>query len=46
MKSDQGSKSLSQERFAKFAKGYVASQSHARGIDLDRLVQTARPQAK
>lgn len=45
MKSDQESKSLSQERFAKFAKGYVASQSHARGYDLDRLVEVANPQA-
>jgi len=45
MKSDQESKSLSQKRFSKFAEGYVASQSHARGTDLDRLVEIANPQA-
>jgi len=45
MKSDQESKSLSQERFVRFAEGYIISQSHARGYDLDRLVEIASPQA-
>lgn len=44
MKSHQKSKSLSQERFSQFAEGYITSQSHARGYDLDRLVQIAKPQ--
>lgn len=45
MKSNQKSKSLSQERFSRFAEGYITSQSHARGYDLDRLVEIANPQA-
>jgi ubiquinone/menaquinone biosynthesis C-methylase UbiE len=45
MRSDQETKSLSGERFSKFAADYVTSQSHARGYDLDRLVEIARPQA-
>ena len=45
MISDQDSKSLSQERFGKFAEDYVTSQSHASGYDLDRLVEIANPQA-
>jgi ubiquinone/menaquinone biosynthesis C-methylase UbiE len=45
MKPDQESMSLSQERFSKFAEGYVSSQSHAKGVDLDRLVEIANPQA-
>jgi ubiquinone/menaquinone biosynthesis C-methylase UbiE len=44
MKPGQESKSLSQERFGKFAEGYVASQSHAKGYDLNRLVEIANPQ--
>jgi ubiquinone/menaquinone biosynthesis C-methylase UbiE len=44
MKPEQESKTLSQERFGKFANGYVTSQSHAKGYDLDRLVDTAKPQ--
>lgn len=45
MKSDRESKSLSQERFAKFSDGYVSSQSHAKGYDINRLVEIANPQA-
>ena len=37
-------KSLSQKRFGQFAEGYVTSQSHAKGYDLDRLVEIANPQ--
>jgi len=44
MVSDQVSKNLSKERFGKFADGYVGSQSHAKGYDLDRLVEIANPQ--
>lgn len=43
--SDKDNKSLSQERFGQFAQGYVTSQSHAKGYDLDRLVEIANPQA-
>lgn len=39
------SKSLSKERYNQFAEGYVKSQSHAKGADLDRLVELAQPQA-
>jgi ubiquinone/menaquinone biosynthesis C-methylase UbiE len=46
MKPSQKSKSLSQKRFGKFAEGYIASQSHAKGYDLDRLVEIACPQAE
>lgn len=45
MKSNQKSKSLSQERFSRFAEGYITSQSHAKGYDLNRLVEIANPQA-
>lgn len=38
------SKSLSQERYERFAEGYVASQTHAKGHDLVRLVEIAQPQ--
>jgi ubiquinone/menaquinone biosynthesis C-methylase UbiE len=37
-------KSLSQERFGRFASGYVTSQDHAVKSDLDRLVEIAQPQ--
>ncbi|MCY3779732.1 MAG: methyltransferase domain-containing protein [Chloroflexi bacterium] len=38
------SKSLSQERYAQFAEGYVSSETHASGSDLDRLLAIAQPQ--
>ena len=38
------SKSLSQARFGQFAEGYVSSQSHAKGYDLDRMVAITQPQ--
>ena len=40
------SKALSQERYAQFADGYVTSETHARGSDLDRLLVMARPQQR
>lgn len=39
------SKSLSQQRYNQFAQGYVTSQTHAKGADLDRLVDIAQPKA-
>ncbi len=39
------SKSLSKTRYSQFAQGYVESQSHAEGYDLDRLLEIAKPQA-
>lgn len=45
MVSSQESKNLSRERFGKFSNGYVTSQSHVKGYDLDRLVEIAVPQA-
>jgi ubiquinone/menaquinone biosynthesis C-methylase UbiE len=38
------SKSLSQERYERFADGYVTSQTHATGQDLVRLVEIAQPE--
>ena len=37
-------KTLSQQRYAQFAEGYVTSETHARGADLDRLLAIAAPQ--
>jgi ubiquinone/menaquinone biosynthesis C-methylase UbiE len=38
------SKTLSQQRFAQYAQGYVTSKTHAKGAELERLVDIARPQ--
>ena len=38
------SKVLSQQRYSKFAGGYVTSKAHAKGAELDRLVEIAQPQ--
>ena len=40
----QDSKALAQERFGKYSDGYVTSQTHARGQELDRLVEITRPE--
>ena len=37
-------KSLSRQRYSRFADGYVESETHARGSDLDRLLAIAAPQ--
>jgi len=42
---EQDSKSLSKQRYTEFAQGYVNSQTHAKGYDLDRLVALANPQS-
>lgn len=39
------SKKLSQERYTQFAEGYVSSITHAKGADLDILIEMAQPQA-
>ena len=39
------SKSLSRERYGRLAEGYVTSETHAKGQDLARLIEVARPQA-
>jgi SAM-dependent methyltransferase len=44
MKKDNDSKTLSRQRFGLFAGDYVKSSAHARGPDLQRLVDIARPQ--
>ena len=38
------SKTLSQARYTQFAAGYVSSETHAHGSDLDRLLAIAQPQ--
>jgi len=40
----QDAKSLSKARYAQFAEGYVSSETHARGSDLQRLLALAQPQ--
>ena len=39
------SKTLSQRRYSQFADGYVQSETHAKGSDLDRLLDIAQPQS-
>lgn len=43
--SQQDSKSLSEQRYTEFAEGYVKSETHAKGADLDRLIAIAQPQS-
>lgn len=43
MTDTQDSKSLSQARYTQFADGYVTSETHAKGSDLDRLIAIAQP---
>ncbi len=45
MADKKDSKSLSQERYTQYAEGYVTSQTHAKGSDLDRLVAIADAQS-
>lgn len=45
MTDKKDSKSLSQERYTQYAEGYVTSQTHAKGSDLDRLVAIAEAQS-
>ncbi|MBN2500801.1 MAG: class I SAM-dependent methyltransferase [Anaerolineales bacterium] len=44
MTEPQDSKSKSKARYSQFAQGYVTSQTHAKGDDLERLVEIAQPQ--
>lgn len=37
------SKSMSRERFGQYAAGYVTNQTHAKGSELDRLIDIAQP---
>jgi ubiquinone/menaquinone biosynthesis C-methylase UbiE len=37
-------KTLSQERYTQYAQGYVTSKAHAKGDELERLVEIAHPQ--
>jgi ubiquinone/menaquinone biosynthesis C-methylase UbiE len=39
------SKDLSKERYSQYAQAYITSQTHAKGADLDRLLEIAQPQA-
>lgn len=39
------SKTLSRQRYSQFADGYISSETHAKGSDLDRLLALAQPQA-
>lgn len=42
--SSANSKALSQQRYTQFGQSYVTSKEHAKGEELDRLVQIADPQ--
>jgi len=44
MTESQDSKALSKARYTRFADGYVTSETHARGSDLDRLLAIVNPQ--
>ena len=44
MSDSQDSKALSKARYTKFADGYVTSETHAHGSDLDRLLAIVGPQ--
>ncbi|MCY3831956.1 MAG: methyltransferase domain-containing protein [Chloroflexi bacterium] len=44
MTETRDSKALSKARYTRFADGYVTSETHARGSDLDRLLAIAQPQ--
>ncbi len=44
MNDPKDSKKLSEERYAKFAQGYVDSQTHSKGYDLDQFIKIANPQ--
>jgi ubiquinone/menaquinone biosynthesis C-methylase UbiE len=44
MSANDDIKHQTQARFAQFAQGYVTSRSHAKGADLDRLLELAQPQ--
>ena len=44
MSESQDSKALSQARYSRFAEGYITSETHARGSDLDRLLEIVQPQ--
>jgi SAM-dependent methyltransferase len=43
--SDDAIKAQAQARFGQYAQGYVESSSHAKGQDLERLVELAQPQS-
>lgn len=45
MTSNEDSKKLSEERYSRFAENYVHSETHAKGYDLERLVEMAQPGA-
>jgi len=40
---EQAPQTLSQQRFGEHAQNYVTSQTHAKGADLDRLLEIAQP---
>ena len=43
MTAQNDAKTLSRQRFGKFAAEYVTSQGHAKGSELDLLVEIAQP---
>jgi len=45
MSDSPDSKALSRERYTRFADGYITSETHAHGSDLDRLLAIVQPQS-
>jgi ubiquinone/menaquinone biosynthesis C-methylase UbiE len=45
MADQDDAKSLSRERYGRLAQGYVESATHAKGADLDRLIEAVAPRA-
>ena len=39
-------KAHARERFSQYAQGYVNSETHSQGADLDRVLEVAAPQAR
>jgi ubiquinone/menaquinone biosynthesis C-methylase UbiE len=44
MTTSYDTKTLSKQRYTRFAQDYVTSKTHARGVELNRLVEIGRPQ--
>ncbi len=45
MTRSEDSKTLSRQRYGMYARGYVTSSTHARGVDLERLIEIVQPRA-
>ena len=46
MTEQNDSRTLSRQRYSRYAQGYVESETHAKGAELDRLLEIAQPQSQ